>query len=294
MARKKIDLAIIIVNYNGRFWLKKTLESVKAHYLDQSQKTVEVIVVDNNSSDDSVTLLKRSFRWVTLMSLDENLGFAAANNLAMKKVINRAEFIFLLNSDTELTEASNIDQLLAVFTEQKRLAVVTPRLLLSNGSIDMACHRGEPTVWASFTYFMSLEAVFPQSKLFAQYHQGYKDLNSIHHIDACSGAAMIVRSSAIKKVGYLDERFFMYAEDLDWCKRFREEGYTILYYPLVSLIHHKNKSGIQSNFKAKQIETKQHFYDTMLAYFEKHHAAQNPKIIQQLVRTFIKFRKGAL
>jgi len=289
--KNKYDLTIIVVNYNGRFWLKKTLESLKEFYLNKTNSQVKTIVVDNHSNDDSTSLIKRSFRWVELIELPENLGFAAGNNVALTQALKDSEFIMLLNSDTQLTDDSNLDELIQVLNKRADIGIITPKLVLSSGEIDLACHRGEPTLWASATYFLGLETSLPQNKLFSQYHQTYKDLNALHTIDACSGAAMIIRTSAIKKVGLLDEQFFMYAEDLDWCRRFREAGYLILYYPLVTIIHHKHKSGIQSNFQVRQRETRSHFYDTMLQYFDKHNRGSS-RMTRWLVKTIINLKKG--
>lgn len=287
-----VDLTIIILNYNGRFWLKQTLETLKKAYLQETKLQVKVIVVDNNSSDDSVKMLRQSFRWAELIVLEENIGFAGGNNAALATVTSA--YVMLLNSDTEITEQSNFDQLIEVMEETADIAVITPKVVLSDGELDPACHRGEPTLWASLSYFLGLETLFPNSKLFSEYHQYYKDLNTIHEIDACSGAAMVVRMSAVKQVGYLDDQFFMYGEDLDWCKRFRDAGYRILYYPLVTVLHHKYKSGIQSQKGNLSSKTKHHFYDTMLQYFDKHYADKYPKWVRTTIKKLIQLKKGVL
>ena len=126
------------------------------------------------------------------------------------------------------------------------------------------------------------------------YHQWYKDLDTIHEIDACSGAAMIVRRSAISEVGLLDERFFMYAEDLDWCHRFRAAGYNIVYHPEVSVVHHKYKSGIKGSSKKIARSTHRHFYDTMLQYYDKYYRAQYPELLRIVIKYFTVIKKGAI
>lgn len=291
MKKPKFDLSIIILNHNTQFWLKKVLESLKKNYLPKTKYQIQIIVVDNASSDGSKSLVKKSFRSVELIELQENMGFATGNNAALKTAQNTSRFVMLLNSDTELDQDSNLDVLLDVMIKRPEIAVITPKLIQSNGEIDPASHRGEPTLWASFSYFLGLENLFPHSPFFAQYHQTYKNLETIHPIDACSGAAMLVRTSAIKRVGLLDERFFMYAEDLDWCKRFREAGYIILYYPLVTLIHHKYKSGIKSYSGPTSNKTTKYFYDTMLQYFGKHYAHQYPNWVRKILAHIIKFKK---
>lgn len=285
--KKNIDLSIIVLNYNGQFWLKKLLPSLKKNYLDKSKYNVELIVVDNASTDDSVKVMRKNFKWATTLESGRNGGFAFGNNVAIKG--NRARYVMLLNSDTEFLNAnqSNLDKIIEYMDEHKEIGVASPRVELSDGSLDPASHRGEPTPWASFTYFSGLAKIFPRSKFFSAYHQTYKDINSVHQIDSCTGAAMIVRNSAIKKVGMLDDNFFMYAEDLDWCKRFRDSSYQIIFYPGVKIIHHKYKSGIKSSNKKTSSITQQYFYKTMLQYYDKHYQNKYPKIFRSLVKYFV-------
>ncbi len=289
MKKKKTDLTLIILNYNTRFWLKNLLDSLQV-CLEKTKSEIEIVVVDNNSTDDSIKMLKENYRSIKQIELKQNKGFAAGNNVAIKQAKSR--YIMLLNSDTECNQMTNFDELIAFMDAHKEIAVVTPKVVMNNGKIDPACHRGEPTPWASLTYFFKLEHFLPKIPLFSQYHQYYKDLDSIHDVDACSGAAMLVRMSAINKIGLLDEQFFMYAEDLDWCKRFRESGYRIIYYPAVQITHHKYKSGIQSNNKAKQSRTREYFYDTMLAFYDKHYKNKYPSFIRQLVAFGINLKRG--
>ncbi|MBP7843030.1 glycosyltransferase family 2 protein [Candidatus Woesebacteria bacterium] len=289
---KQADLEIIIVNYNSQFWLKKTLTTLKEFYLDTTKKTVITTVVDNASEDDSLKMLGREFRWVQVMKLKDNFGFAVANNAALRET--KAKYVMLLNSDVEFTKQSNLDTLLKFLDEKEKVGVITPRVEFTNGEIDPACHRGEPTMWASFTYMSGLETLLPTSKAFSGYHQTYKNLRSIHTIDACSGAAMIVRGKLLESVGLLDERFFMYAEDLDWCKRFREAGYMVVYNPEVVVIHHKYKSGIKNTSQSIARKTRKHFYDTMLQYYDKHYLDAYPKFVRNIIKYILVIKKGAL
>lgn len=289
----KTKLEIIIVTFNSQFWLKKTLTTLKDFYLSQTKYKIDISVVDNNSSDSTLSMLRREFAWVeNVIKLEENHGFAFANNRAIEK--SNAEYIMLLNSDVEFTQWSNLDILLEFMDLHPDSGVITPKLEFSNGQMDPACHRGEPTIFASAMYFLGIESIFPNSKLFSGYHQYYKDLGSIHTIDACSGAAMICRQSAVQKVGLLDEQFFMYAEDLDWCKRFRQAGYSIVYNPEVVLIHHKNKSGIKSASRKLAKRTRVHFFDTMLQYYDKHYGNVYPRFMRTVLKIIISIRKGAI
>ncbi len=285
-------LEIIIVNYNSQFWLKKTLTSLKEAYLDKTKAKVKVTVVDNGSEDDSLKMLRREYRWVEIIELGQNYGFAYANNRALEK--SRAKYVMLLNSDVEFTSQSNLDILLEFIEAHPQVAVISPRVEFTNGEIDPASHRGEPSLWPSITYMLGLESLFPKSKLFGQYHQFYKDLSSIHTVDAVSGAAMIVRQAAIAEVGLLDERFFMYAEDLDWCKRFREASYQIIFHPEVKVIHHKNKSGIKSSSQKIARKTRRYFYDTMLQYYDKHYKDLYPSFFRSVIKYILVIKKGAL
>lgn len=288
---KKPDLTIVLVSYNSLKWLKLTIDTLKKFYLDKTKYQIKVVVVDNASSDGSVKFIKK-LDWVESIFSPENIGFAAGNNLALKDVDSR--YVMLLNSDTEFDQRSNLDHLIEYLDDHKKVSVISPQLLLSNGDIDMASHRGEPSLWASATYFAGLEKVLPTVKQFNQYHLLDQDFSQIHQIDACSGAAMMIRTSTMKKVGLLDERFFMYAEDLDWCKRFRDAGGQIMYYPAVTIIHHKYKSGQNNNDKKIATKTQGFFYDTMWQYFEKHYAKKYPKFINYIVKKLITIKKGGV
>lgn len=286
------DLTIIILTYNSQFWLKKTLTTLKSEYLGKTKYQVKVIVIDNNSDDDSVKVIKQSYSWVELIESKENLGFAAGNNLALRDVKSR--YVMLLNSDVEFGPNSNLDPIIDSMNKNKKIGIATPRLEFSDGSLDPACHRGEPTLWASFTYFSKIAKIFPNSEKFSQYHQTYKDMTVAHSIDACSGAAMIVRTDAMKKVGYLDERFFMYAEDIDWCRRFRDKNFQVIFYPTVRLTHHKYKSGLSSESVQLASKTSRHFYDTMLQYYDKHYQQQHPKFVRKIIKYYLAHKKGGI
>ena len=287
---KKTDLNIIILNYNGLFWLKKLLPSLQKNYLKHSRYQVTVTVVDNASVDDSVKFIKKNFKWLTLIESDKNGGFSYGNNLALKD--NQARYVMLLNTDTEfLPKISNLDPLIDYLDQRPKVAVAGPRLELGDGRLDPASHRGEPTLWASFTYFTKLEKLFPHSKLFARYHLGHLDFDQIHQVDSVSGAAMIVRGKLLAKVGLLDENFFMYGEDLDWCRRFRDAGYQVIFYPQVTIVHHKYKSGIKSVNQKTANKTKDFFYDTMLQYYDKYYFDKYPKFIRRLIRYYIFIKK---
>jgi hypothetical protein len=285
-------LTLIILNYNSKFWLKKCLQSLQEHYLNQTATPINTVVVDNHSQDDSVEMIKHDFPWVKLIEQPSNGGFAQGNNAALKEV--DTEYVMLLNSDIEFTTRTNLDLLISFMDSNPQAGIVTPQVTLPDGGLDWASHRGEPTLSTAIFYYFGLEKRFPNSKFFSQYHQTYLDLTSTHQIDACSGAAMLIRTKYMNQVGLLDERFFMYAEDLDWCKRFREAGYEIWFIPEVQLIHHKYKSGIKTQSPLTALQARNHFYNTMLLYYDKHYLSQYPRFVRTLLRMFVFIKKGGM
>lgn len=293
--QNKTSLTIIILNYNTPDLVAKCLQSLDAYVVAKSPYAIEVVVVDNGSEAASLKTLEevvRTFSFVRLLVLAQNKGFAGGNNVALQQV--KTTYAMLLNSDTAATAQTHLDKLIEYMEMHPEAAVITPRLELGDGRIDWASHRGEPTPWASLAYFSGLEHVFPKVKLFSQYHLTHQNLKTIHPIAACSGAAMLVRTSAMKKVGELDEQFFMYAEDLDWCKRFREAGYQVVYFPDSLIIHHKYQSGRGHQDQHTAKKTSHHFYDTMLQYFDKHYQNQYPKWVRHLIKLFITWKKGVI
>ncbi|MEK7458474.1 MAG: glycosyltransferase family 2 protein [Patescibacteria group bacterium] len=286
-------ISIVILSYNTKEYLIKALKSVAL----VAEKDWEIIVVDNASTDGSPEIVKHKFPSVTLIRNKNNLGFAGGNNIGMQRA--KGQYVMLLNSDAELLANSTLEPLVEYMDTHANVAMVTPRLMLPDGTIDMASHRGFPTPWNALTYFSGCEKVFGAlpllNRIFGGYHQTWKDLSTIHDVDACSCAAVIVRSSALKKVGLLDDRFFMYAEDLDWCLRFKEAGWRVVYNPTTRVLHHKNKSGIHKETSEDGEEdgekhgytTKHrahtHFFQTMIQFYEKHYLVRYPRWVRRVV-----------
>ena len=276
-------LSIIILSYNTRDLLKQTLESIPNH------SDWEILVVDNASSDDSVAMVKRDFPRAILLENSKNVGFAAGNNQAMR--LAQGTYVLLLNSDT-IVQPNALEKLLQLVEHDETIGVATPKVVLPDGAIDLACHRGMPTPWRAFTYFSKLEQLFPASKLFGGYHLTHEDFSRTHEVEAISGVAMMVRKSVVDEVGPLDERFFFYAEDLDWCLRIREAGWKIVYFPESVVIHLKSQSGKRNTIdKEKEKIAKAYFYDTMLQFYDKHYMEKYPKLIRKLVQLGIGIKK---
>lgn len=282
--QNKILLSIILVNYKGWAWLEKCLQSfshLQGFDPKSGHEEIEVILIDNGSGDDTLERVNKHFPWVKCRGLEENLGFAGGNNVGIQ--MSHGENIMLLNTDTEFFPQTNLLLLLENMRDAK-IAVITPKVVLDSGELDHASHRGFPTPWNAFSYFSGLAKIFPFIPFFSGYLQSWKDLDTPHEVEACSGAAMIVRKEAIDEVGMLDESFFMYAEDIDWCYRFAQAGWKTWYDPRVKVLHHKHKSGLKStgNWEVKERTTRA-FYDTMKQFFRKHYKDQYSSLVMLVI-----------
>ena len=273
-------LSIVILSYNTKRYLEQVLRSLARI----KKNDWEVIVVDNASQDGSAQMVKEEFPFVKCIINKKNVGFSAGNNSGIRRA--QGAYVLLLNSDTEVRDAESIPTLLSYMDKHPDIGAVTPKVVLADGTMDMASHRGIPTPWNSFSYFIGLERVFGKlpgiQRIFGGYHQTWKRIEYTHEVDACTAAAMFVRAAAIDEVGLLDEQFFMYGEDLDWCYRFRKAGWKIVYNPEATIIHHKNKSGVQveTNDEIGKITKKQatsQFFDTMELFYRKHYGKVYPR-----------------
>ncbi len=285
-------LSIIIVNYNTRELLEKCLGSLFKYCSQELEnQEYEIIVVDNGSDKIQNSKFKIQ-NYGKFIQNKDNLGFARANNQGIK--IAGGDYVLLLNSDTEVKEGT-IQGMLRFIGDGgvkgnlgKNMGVVTCRILLENGKMDPACHRGFPTPWNAFCYFTGLEKLFPKIKLFSGYHQYYKDLKLIHEVDAISGAFFMIRRNVIHRVGLLDEDYFMYGEDLDWCYRVKQSGFSIWYNPQFEIIHYKKQSGREAQSSTLQKQTQKYFWLTMRIFYEKHYLKKYPGIINFTVLNLLK------
>jgi len=231
---KNPDISVVILNFNTKdlteICIKKLSES------DLGKYSMEIIVCDNASTDGSQSAIKTEFKNIIFIQNGSNIGFAAGNNPGIKRAKGR--YILLLNSDTEVS-IDSISTMIDFMDSHPHAGASTSRLVLPNGSMDPACHRGFPAPWAAATYMLGLEKLFPHSKIFGEYHQGYKDVSVAHEVDSISGAFFMVRKEVIEKIGMLDEAYFMYAEDIDWAYRIKQAGWQIWFVPDVTVLHKK-------------------------------------------------------
>lgn len=272
------DLGIVIVNYNTRDLLRDCLASIYASWGDWSYK---VYVVDNASVDGSAEMVRQEFPQAGLIVNDQNKGYAYANNLGLKALgwgndeeaepqqARTPTYALLLNPDTILPPRA-LSTMLEFISSHSEAGVVGPRLVLANGELDKACRRSFPSPAVSFYRMVGLSTLFPRHRRFGAYNVTYIDENQEAEVDSVVGAFMMLRSQAIADVGLLDEIFFMYGEDLDWCYRIKEAGWKVLYNPNCTVLHYKRASSRHSRKALYE------FYRAMLLFYEKHYARTTP------------------
>lgn len=264
MHREALILSIVIVNYNTRDLLRDCLRSV---YASQGDLHYEVIVVDNCSRDGSVAMVEEEYPQATVIASPINGGYAYANNLGLRQA--QGHYLLLLNPDTVLPPNALMDMI--TFMEQHPDAgVAGPKLVLADGSLDLACRRSFPTLQVAFYRLVGLSKRYPQSQRFNRYNLGYLDPDQMAEVDSVVGAFMMIRREALEQAGLLDERFFAYAEDIDLCYRIKvEHGWRVYYNPQVVVTHYKSQST-----RKRALRMNVEFYRAMWLFHQKHYAKQ--------------------
>ncbi len=230
------SLTVVIVNYNGGALLSATLDSL---FATASDLAPEVYVVDNGSTDGSPARVRDAYPQVTLIEAGANLGFARANNLALRQA--RGRYALLLNPDIELHPGA-IETALAYLDEHPDVGIVGPRVLLPNGQLDKPCRRSFKTPAIYLYKTIGLSALRPNSARFNRYYMGYLPEDALTEVDAVIGAFLMIRRECMQEIGLLDERFFIYCEDEDWCFQAKRHGWKVVYHPDAVVIHHKGSS----------------------------------------------------
>ena len=281
----KKRLTISIVNYNAGDFLLQCLASIEEV---SAETALQVIVVDNDSKDDSIERAQKRFKNVDFIVNKENVGFGRAHNQVLKNL--DTEYVLILNPDCQL-EKGTIDYMIAFMDAHLDVGAASCKLEKEDGTVDIASHRGFPTPWASFKYYFLKDD--------SLYHLTDRDMSKTHEVDAIVGAFFLTRKAVLEKVGYFDEDYFMYAEDLDLCLRIKQAGFKVMYVPEVKILHHK---GISTGIKQQTAEQSkastetrkkmtEYFYSTMKIFYQKHYAKQYPFFINWLVYLGISFKK---
>ncbi len=289
---KKIKLSIIIVNFNTQIFLDKCLKSISESNLFHDD--FEVMVVDNASKEECK--LKDHNLQIKLIKNKEKERFATVNNQGIK--IAKGEYILLLNPDTVIP-SDTISFMINFMDSNPKVGIATCKVLLESGELDDASHRGMPTPWNAFCQFFGLAKLFPFSKFLNGYHLGYCQLDKTHEIDACAGAFMLVRKIAGEKINWLDENYFWYGEDLDFCFRVKQAGWKIMFVPEVQITHYKGVSGgikkhsqqlSTADNETKLLATKARF-EVMRIFYSKHYKDKYPKSLTRLILAGIRVKE---
>ncbi|MCF8294512.1 MAG: glycosyltransferase family 2 protein [Bacteroidales bacterium] len=276
-----MDLSVVIVNYNVRYFLEQCLHSVEKAVKGLD---AEVFVVDNQSVDGSCAMVHELFPWVKLISNQENVGFSKANNQAIRLATGR--YILLLNPDT-VVEEDSFRKLIAFADENSDAGGIGVKMIDGKGRFLPESKRAMPTPSVSFYKIFGLTALFPHSKTFARYYLGHLDKNKSHKVEILAGAFMFLRKSVLDKIGLLDEQFFMYGEDIDLSYRILEAGYSNYYLSDITIIHYKGESTKKGSINYVKI-----FYQAMILFARKHFSAKNAGIYIFIIQLAIYLRAG--
>jgi len=277
-----VKLSVVIVNYNVKHFIEQCLFSV----LKAAQHvSCEVFVVDNNSVDGSVGLIKSRFPQITLIENKTNTGFSVANNQAIR--LAKGEYVLLLNPDTVVQEDTFV-KTVAFMDEHPDAGGLGVKMLDGQGNFAPESKRGLPTPSVAFYKMFGLSKLFPKSRKFGKYHLSYLPENEVNEVDVLSGAFMLMRRSVLDKTGLLDETFFMYGEDIDLSYRITKAGYKNYYFPLTQIIHYKGESTKRSSINYVLI-----FYKAMAIFSKKHFSGSHTFWFTFLINMAIVLKAGA-
>jgi GT2 family glycosyltransferase len=275
-------MSIIIVSWNAKRYLEECLDSIVNHPLPRD---TEVIVVDNASSDGSPDVVRDAFPGVRLICNDGNYGFAKANNIGI--AASTGEYVFFINSDV-VVKAGCFENMIAYMDAHQDVGVLGPKILRPNGEVQQSCMEF-PTLWNSLCRALALDAIFPGVKLFGGDMMTYWQHDDTRPVDVITGCFWMVRRKALLAAGLLDERFFFYGEDVDWCRRFHDKGWKVVFYPEAEAVHYGGASSANAPLKFF-IEMQRADYQ----YWKKHHTtpASTAFLFIRLLHHAVRFAGG--
>ena len=276
---QKYDLSVVIVNYNVVFFLEQCLNSV---FAASKNLNVQIFVVDNNSVDGSINMLKENFSSVVLIENKENVGFSKANNQAIKRA--NSPYVILLNPDTVIEE-DTFDKCIDFMNSNTDCGGLGLRMLDGKGNFLPESKRGFPSPSVAFYKIFGLSYLFPKSQKFGRYHLGFLSEFEVNEVDVLSGAFMLLRTVTLEKVGLLDEQFFMYGEDIDLSYRIKLGGYKNYYFPETKIIHYKGESTKKSSVNYVFV-----FYKAMILFAKKHFSNKNANLFSFAINLAIYMR----
>jgi hypothetical protein len=260
-----MDLSICLVPLNALVYLKPLLASIERY---SSGLSYEVILVDNGSTDGTVAWIEQHHPEITLIRNQSNLGFTRGNNQAM--ALAKGDYILLLNPDTLLTEDCFGPQI-AYLRQNPQVGITIPKVLNEDGSFQQQSRRGDARPVEVFGYFLKLGKLFPKSKALNGYLQSWLPEDEVAEVKAVSGSCMFIRREVYQQIGGLDEQFFAYQEDSDYCMRARQAGWKVMYVPLSSIIHYGGEGGSKTHPYYSILQWHRSYY----LYYRKHFASEH-------------------
>ena len=282
-----VDLTIIIVSWNVRDLLSRCLHSLVAEASPSGQdlslrvggSLVEIVVVDNASADGSAEMIRAEFPQVRLLVNDDNRGFAAASNQGL--ALSRGRQLLLLNPDTEVL-GDALPAMLRYVDAHPAVGALGPRLCYPDGSLQSS-RRRFPTFATGLVESTVVQEWWGDNRILRRYYMADTPDDAIQPVDWVVGACLLVRRETYEQVGGLDEGFFMYSEEMDWCHRIKDAGWEVVYLPTATVVHHEGKSSEQV-VPARHI----HFQSSKVRYFRKHHGAfQSGMLRRFLLSTYV-------
>lgn len=280
MKKNIIDISIIVSTFNTKKLLKKNISSIYEAIKDLN---FEVIVIDDASNDNTTEMVINHFPKVKLITNKKNLGYSKSYNLGTKAA--KGKYILHLNSDVLFQRNSSFKRMIDIMEYDKNVGIIGCKIIKSNGKLDLPCKRSLPTPANIFFQSIGLAKLFPKNKYFGNYYLTYLDDNQTIEVGCIMGAFMFVKKEVFNKIGYLDENFFMYGEDVDFCYRAKKNGWKIIYFPKIKIKH--LHGGTTSNSRFKYIW---HFHYSMFQYYNKHHAKKNIFLLNIIIYEGIIFR----
>lgn len=244
-----------------------------------SKIETEIIVIDNNSTDGSRVFFEEKFPGVTFIWLDENIGFAKANNKALQ--VASGNYVLFLNPDTILPEDC-LEKCISFLQSKNDEGAMGVKMIDGSGHFLKESKRGFPSPFASFCKITGLTKLFPHSKLFAAYYLGHLNEDAIHEVDVLAGAFMLVPKKILDTTGSFDERFFMYAEDIDLSYRIQIAGFKNYYFPDTTIIHFKGESTSKESIKYVRV-----FYKAMILFVQKHYGGSKSFLFNLVIHIAI-------
>lgn len=281
MGENAPTVSVVIVTYKVRDYLRDCLRSVFANL---SGLSLEVWVVDNNSRDSTPAMVEKEFPAVRLIVNPTNTGFARAANQALAQA--RGRFLLLLNPDAALV-GDSLSLMVSCLQQHPEVGVVGGAVHFPDGRLDPACHRGLPTPFAMLAKALGLARLFPRNRRLAAYNMLWLDPNQEAQVEAVSGSCLMVRRDMLEKIGLLDERFFLYIEDVDLCVRASAAGWQVLYFPKASITHRKGASSCQVQDLARLA-----LHHSYLAYYHKHWGRSRPALFRWFTHAMVYVHSG--